>query len=310
MLKQVLFVVTLFFLLPLCVPAQQKDSLTLLYDSTTVHDSTVVKDSLKITDSTKAVIQVAVPEENTLNRILADNIFLNSKSKPLTLIESPRKTDSKDVLFYSLVMVVFLFALLKSRYARYFMNLFRVFFNTSLRQSQLTDQLLQAKLPSLLFNLFFILIGSWYIYLLLIFFGELSHKTNWQVLLVCAFSLLVIYLVKYAVLKFTGWVTGYKQEADTYIFIIFLINKIVAICLIPVVIIMAFSEKELSNVALILSFVIICIMLLMRFFRSYSLLQNKLKISRFHFFIYIIGIEIIPIMVIYKVALFFMSKNL
>jgi len=76
------------------------------------------------------------------------------------------------------------------------------------------------------------------------------------------------------------------------------------------VIIMAFSEKELSNVALILSFVIICIMLLMRFFRSYSLLQNKLKISRFHFFIYIIGIEIIPIMVIYKVALFFMSKNL
>jgi len=303
-------VVTLFFLLPLCVPAQQKDSLTLLYDSTTVHDSTVVKDSLKITDSTKAVIQVAVPEENTLNRILADNIFLNSKSKPLTLIESPRKTDSKDVLFYSLVMVVFLFALLKSRYARYFMNLFRVFFNTSLRQSQLTDQLLQAKLPSLLFNLFFILIGSWYIYLLLIFFGELSHKTNWQVLLVCAFSLLVIYLVKYAVLKFTGWVTGYKQEADTYIFIIFLINKIVAICLIPLVIIMAFSEKELSHVALILSFVIICIMLLMRFFRSYSLLQNKLKISRFHFFIYIIGIEIIPIMVIYKVALFFMSKNL
>ena len=174
MLKQVLFVCALFFCLPLCLPAQQKDSLALLKDSTVVVDSIAVKDSTKINDSVKAVVPASVPQPYALNKILADNIYLNTKSKPFTFIQKPRKADSKDGLFYSLALLVFLFALLKFIYPRYFSNLFRVFFNTSLRQSQLTDQLLQAKLPSLFFNLFFILMGSWYLYLLLNAFGRIE----------------------------------------------------------------------------------------------------------------------------------------
>ena len=63
-------------------------------------------------------------------------------------------------MFYLIAGIVLLLAFFKYFNSRYFTNLFRVFFNTSLRQSQLTDQLLQAKLPSLLFNLFFILSGG------------------------------------------------------------------------------------------------------------------------------------------------------
>jgi len=310
MLKQVFFVCIIFFLLPLCVPAQQRDSLSALNDTTHLTDSMVRKDTLKLSDSLKVPVPVSAPKEFALNKILADNIYLNTKSKPFTFIQSPRKANTRESLFYSLAVLLFLFALLKFLYARYFGNLFRVFFNTSLRQSQLTDQLLQAKLPSLLFNMFFILIGGWYIYLLLHISGRINNNIQWQVLLICAASLLLIYLAKFAILKFTGWITGYKQEADTYIFIVFLINKIVAVCLIPLVVIMAFSDKQLVNIALIGSFVVIGLMLLMRFFRSYSLLQNRLKVSRFHFFLYIIGIEIVPLLVIYKLALLFMSKNL
>ena len=243
-------------------------------------------------------------------KLIAENDFLNSTGVPVTMSEALKKEKSKDSIFYLLTGLFLLLGLLRFFFSRYFSNLFRVFFNTSMRQSQLTDQLLQAKLPSLFFNLFFILISSWYLYLVLNFFGEIKHYTKWQVLLICAMSLAMIYLVKFSILKFTGWITGYKQEADTYIFIVFLINKIVAICLMPLIIIIAFSENDLAYIALILSFVIICLMLLMRFFRSYSLLQNRLKVSRFHFFVYIIGIEIVPLLVIYKVALLFMSKNL
>jgi len=309
MLKQVLVVCVLLFLVPLCLPAQQKDSLALSSDSTIAKDSAVIKDTVKLADSAKAVLPLPVPKEYTLNRIVADNMYLNTRNKPLVFIETPRQINSKDALFYSLAFVVFLFAFLKFIYARYFSNLFRVFFNTSLRQSQLTDQLLQAKFASLMFNLFFILMGAWYLYIILNFFGKISPN-QWEVLLVCAISLVIIYLTKFSILKFTGWITGYKQEADTYIFIVFLINKIVAICLIPLVIIIAFSDKNLAYMALILSFVVIGVMLLMRFFRSYSLLQNRLKVSKFHFFVYIAGIEIVPLLVIYKLALLFMTKNL
>jgi hypothetical protein len=50
--------------------------------------------------------------------------------------------------------------------------------------------------------------------------------------------------------------------------------------------------------------------LLLRFFRSYGLLQNQLKISRFHFMLYITGIEILPLLLIYKGLMVYLSKNL
>ncbi len=316
MLNRFLFVGALCFFINLCAGAQQKDSLTILKDSTGISDSTKVTDSTKLNDSTQindtsgAALPVITYKDSGLNKIFNNNTYLNSKEKPQAFIQSPRKPNSKDVIFYSLVIIVFLFAILKFLYPRYFSNLFRVFFNTSLRQSQLTDQLLQAKLPSLFYNIFFILIGGWYLYLLLNFFEKAGNYAVWQLLLICAASLATIYLVKFCILKFTGWITGYKQEADTYIFIIFLINKIVAICLIPLIVIIAFSDKQLVDVAILVSFIVIVVMILMRFLRSYSLLQNRLKVSRFHFFIYIAGIEIIPLLVIYKLALIFMSKSL
>lgn len=316
MFNRFFFVCCLNCFVHLCSFAQQQDSLKLLNDSTKTtdtakaFDSSSLYNSLHINDSAVSQLPVIVLKDSGLNKIFNNNIYSNPGPKPLNFVQSPRKKNSKDVIFYSLAIIILLFAMLKFSYPRYFSNLFRVFFNTSLRQSQLTDQLLQAKLPSLLYNIFFVFIGGWYIYLLLNYYGKATVDSTWQILLICAICLATIYLVKFFILKFTGWITGFKQEADTYIFIIFMINKIVSICLIPLIVIMAFSDKSLVDIAVIISFIIIALMILMRFLRSYSLLQNRLKVSRFHFFIYLTGIEIIPLLVIYKLALIFMSKNL
>ena len=309
-LKLTYLTIFLFSLLPLYTIAQQPDSISRNIDSARVTDSSIVKDSLRITDSIKGAVKNPVDRDFGTRALFEKNFLLNTSDQPAVFIQRERKTNSKDALFYSMAMVAFLFAVLKFLYARYFSNLFRVFFNTSLRQTQLTDQLLQAKLPSLLFNFFFVLIGGWYICLLLNHFGLIREQTDWKALLICSLSLMVIYFMKFVILKFTGWVTGFRQEADTYIFIVYLINKIVAICLLPLLIIIAFSAPNLVRIALILSYVIIGLMILMRFIRAYGLLQNRIKVSGFHFFIYVIGIEIVPILVIYKAALFFVSKNL
>ena len=310
MLKQAILLSFLFTLLTNYCLAQKKDSLLPENANSSLLDSLPVKDSLLILNNPVNQVTVIDSVQNPLQKILDDNLYLNSSKNPLSFIQSKKKVESRDILFYTLLLLVFVFALLKYFYSRYLTNLFRVFFNTSLRQSQLTDQLLQAKLPSLLFNILFILIGGAYLYLVLNYFGKLETHSKGQVILICTTSLALIYFVKYLVIKFTGWITGYKQEADTYIFIVFLINKIVAICLIPLLVIVAFSDKKIVDIALVLTYVIIGLMVSLRYFRSYNLLQNRLKVSRFHFFIYIIGIEIIPLALIYKAALLFMSKNL
>jgi hypothetical protein len=306
-LKQVFFLLILFSF-PVLLPAQIHDS-SFTKDSQAIkQDSAVKKDS--IIPSSKIKIKHIVNYDSVLNKFLAENRFLNSSGSPIASKNKFRKKNSQDFIFYLLLSIVFLLAFLQLFYKRYFNNLFRVFFNTSLRQSQLTDQLLQAKLPSLLFNIFFIITGGIYIYFLLRYFHWITSVKMISILFSCIICLAVIYIAKFLALKFTGWLSGYTEVTNTYLFIIFLINKIVGILLVPIIIIIVFSEFILVKSTILISLSLIMLLLIMRFYRSYGLLQNRLKISRVHFFLYIIGTEVIPLLLIYKSLMILLSKNL
>ena len=279
-----------FLLLSLCTSAQD----TLSGGQIMLADSLLPIDSL--------TVKVIKPDTISLQQILDSNRFINTKAKPVLLLQKEKQHTSREFMFYLITGVFFFFGILKLIYDRYISIVFRVFFNTSLRQSQLTDQLLQAKLPSLLFNIYFCIIGGLYVYLLLDFYGFISSHDNIKYLWMMMALIALIYTGKYLVLKFTGWVSGYKQEAGTYIFIVFLINKILAIFLMPVVLIIAFAENEIAYATVIFSYFVMILLFLLRYLRSYSLLQNKLSIKRFHFFLYITGVELVPLLLLYKIA--------
>jgi len=315
-LKQVIFFFLFLFAIPVLLFAQQPDSFnvkkdTLIKDSSLVKgsDTTLVKaDSVIIKKDT--VANYTSSYSIALQKILKENQYLNSSAKPVAMVNKIKKRNNQDILFYILATIAALFGFFRFFYTRYFNNLFRVFFNSSLRQSQLTDQLLQAKLPSLFFNILFVLGGGMYIYLILRYYNLVAHNHIWPVLFYCSICLSIIYLIKYITLKFTGWLTGYVDVTNTYVFVIFLINKILGILLIPFSVIIAFSIPALATAAVMISLLFVGLMFLLRFFRSYGLLQSKLKISRFHFFMYVVGIEIVPVLLIYKGLVLLLSKNL
>ncbi|NOT91304.1 DUF4271 domain-containing protein [Ferruginibacter sp.] len=293
-MKKLLFCFCCMLCVPIFIYAQKPDS------------SLVQKDSLQQ--------QVVMPVVNKYNlaiqTLLDQNTFLNSKGIPVSMAVKAKKAGEEDAIFYLLAALVFIMALIKFFFARYFATLFRVFFNTSLRQSQLTDQLLQSKLPSLFFNIFFIISGGVYVYFLLMQYRLISGNDKWIMIGACILILGLIYIAKFSTLKFTGWVTGYREATDAYIFIIFLICKIIGILLIPFTVFMAFADPAVAITSALISLFIIGFLLLLRFFRSYGLLQNQLKVSRFHFFLYIAGVEVIPLLLIYKGLLLLLTKNL
>ncbi|MEO5892821.1 MAG: DUF4271 domain-containing protein [Ferruginibacter sp.] len=314
------------FLPPVLLFAQQTDTIITkknagaaeISPDTTRTDSSVVNlpDSIVNSSAQSSAIKRDTPVNRSaayyivIRKIFNENKSLNLNGKPVAMSNKIKQSYPSDNFFYLLAAVGMMLGFFRFFYNRYFNNLFRVFFNASLRQSQLTDQLLQAKLPSLFFNILFILAGGIYVYLLLRYYNWVSADNFWLILLYCTFSLALIYLCKFITVKFTGWLTGYKEVTNIYIFIIFLINKILGILLIPFSIIIAFSVPALTTAGVIISLLLISLMFLLRFFRSYGLLQNKLKISRFHFFMYVAGIEILPVLLIYKGLVLLLSKNL
>ena len=309
-MKQVFFLLIVLFAFPVSLLAQKIDTTAVARDSSRLlTDSSAVSASIA-KDSTESIAALHVHPHNSIMAFIKENNLLNSSGSPAALDVQSRKERNMDSMFYLLTGMVLLLAFFRYIFGRYFSNLFRVFFNTSLRQSQLTDQLLQAKLPSLFFNLFFVISAGLYSYFLLMHFHWLKDQNIWIMIGLSVSLLGLIYFLKFCTLKFTGWVTGYGSEADTYIFVLFLINKILGIFLVPFTILMAFSENAIVQIAVPVSLMVIGFLLLLRLFRSYGLLQNQLKISRFHLFLYIVGIEILPLLLIYKSLVFLLNKNL
>ena len=251
----------------------------------------------------------SIKYQNLYSSVLDSNIFLRYKGTAQALDVTIKKQKNTDDLFFIFITLFLVFGLLRTIFSRYFTTMFRVFFNTSLRQNQLTDQLEQAALPSLLFNIFFVLSIGLYMYN----FYEKSHlQTNnvqWFYLMQSVLAVAICYAIKFVSVLFTGWLTNRQAEAKIYIFSIFLLNKIIGLLLLPLSMLIAFSTKQVAEYATIFSFILLGILLVSRFFRTYGLLRNRLKLNGFHFLIYIISLEILPIILVYKTAVVFFGIN-
>lgn len=282
-----LTVCCVFFLLPLYAQA---------VDSTA--PSTVVVDS------------IVLPLTNIYKNLTDSNVFINVKGAPGALTVMAKNRYENPVFFYFITVLLLILGLMRTFYSRYFTTLFRVFFNTSLRQNQLTDQLMQAKLPSLIFNIFFVVTAGFYIFLILQFYGIRGDIPDWPLIGLCTGAVGVSYIIKYLSLSLIGWITNFRSEANTYIFIVFLLNKITGILMLPFIIILAFSSIKAASAAVSVSLIVLALILLMRFFRAYALLSSKLKISLFHFFLYVAALELLPLALIYKGVRLFLSLNM
>ncbi len=257
-----------------------------------------------------SIDSTVVIHQSILQKLLDSNLFLNSKATPTSYKIIEKKKSKIEVFFYLIAFLFLILGVVRTVFSRYFNTLFRVFFNTSLRQNQLTDQLEQAKLPSLIFNCFFLITSGIYIYFLINFFTKATNHFNLLLMITCIAAIGISYLVKYLSIKFTGWITQYESEAKTYIFIIFLVNKVLGVFLLPIIAILAFNKNEVVTYTILFSFIGLSVLFVIRFFRSFSLLQQRLKVSSFHFFMYIVALEILPLLLIYKTVMIYLGKNM
>lgn len=315
-MKQLYLLLFFICLYPACIFAQvdstagqrdslQKDSLPqrpkprIIRDSTAAPifrvDSLLIKDSLRIEDSLRLVKQAADSIQKKINE---------AKSPERILKEGDIKTfTGKELLFYYLVFLLLLFGLMRRVFGKYFHDLFRVFFKTTLKQRQTQEQLLQSPLPSVFMNAFFVLSAGLYANFLLQHF-QLSIADNfWLQYAYCAGALAAIYIVKYIGLKITGWLFNVTEATDSYIFIVFIVNKMLSIFFLPFLLLLAFTTDPLYSTAMIISWFGIGLLLIYRFILSYSAVRKEVKLNSFHFILYILGFEVIPLLLIYKLLL-------
>ncbi len=230
------------------------------------------------------------------------NPYLPMDAPPIKMIISYKEHQPKDLLFYLVFGNVFLLAFIKLAFPKYFKNLFLLFFQTSLRQKQTREQLLQDGLASLLINLLFIISTGMFI-ALITKYQMWSNLPFWNLYAYLIALLTLIYTGKFAVVFFAGWVFNNKDAANGYAFLVLMVNRIMGILLIPFTMFLAFAQNEFTNIVVTLAGILVVLLLLYRYFVSFATLRNDLKLNAFHFFLYLYAVEILPILLLYKLLI-------
>ncbi len=267
-------------------------------------------DSVRIDSLKKELTKKVVREKDTSTYCsIFGGLYIPINLKPLALLEKERNPEEKDALFYTLLAILSIVAFTRVVFPRYFVNMFSLLFQTSYRQKQSIEQLTNNKISSFLLNVVFILSIAMYVTLI---FEKIHflHFNFWIIYAYCIVTFIIIYLFKFVFLHFMGWIFNAEEAMDAYSFIIFLNNKIISLVLLPFIFILAFSEGEISAISLVITYVLIGIGLLYRFFIVMSSLRTTLKVNPLHFFLYLCGVEILPLLLIYKAVVNFIQSSI
>ena len=244
-----------------------------------------------------------------IQSVLASNQFYKFRNPPLRLFMDEREVESDEYIFYFLIGLLLFYALIRMIFFKYLNNLLSLFFRVTMRQQQIREQVLQTPLPSLLLNLLFVISAGLYLTFIARYLGVSPATNEWVLLAYSVAFISVIYAGKFVFLKFTGWVFNVSNATDTYVFIVFLVNKMIGMFLLPFLLVMAFPSSPLYPIAAVISLVLIVLLFLYRFFISYRPIRNEIKVGKFHFFLYLCAFEIAPLLLIYKVLLNFVEHG-
>jgi hypothetical protein len=203
-------------------------------------------------------------------------------------------------IFYLFCGILLLLSFIRLAFFKYFADLFRVFFNTSMRQKQIREQLSQNSLPSLLMNIFYFIVGGFFIYFLLMHYNRLPAYPRWAVVLGCIGLLMVIYIGKFVFISLLGYVFDKRTASDSYLFVVFMVNKILGLFLVPMTILMAYGSPSSHEVVVTLTFIGLLVLMLMRVVRGYQAVSGPLKINLLYFLLYMTAFELIPVLLIYR----------
>ena len=214
-------------------------------------------------------------------------------------IEQKFALPDKDVLFYAVIALIFLYSFIIQIAPQYIGKLFSQFSQSSLRMMQNREQLLQNSLASFIMNIGFVMSFS-LLATLIIFNAHLLPINFWEGFMYMCLFFLGLYFGKFICLTIAGYIFNTVELVQTYIFVVFMINKVLGILLIPFIGILAFARPVLHPFAIWGAGFLMALLILYRYLFSLTSVRNKLHVSSFHFFLYLCAFEIIPLLILYK----------
>jgi hypothetical protein len=249
------------------------------------------------------------PDSAVVERLSQADVLHRLQAHPLLQrkptyfsIEKLRAGSDHTADFYLLLVLCLLLGTIRVVHPRYFQGLWRAFLNPALTNRQLKDQIQHDAIPNFLMNLFFSVAAGTYLYCVfrLIAPHQSLRLAPGLMVLVMIGGVALIYAVKFVAIRFSGWAFHVEAVTDQYLFNVFLINKVLAVALLPFILFLAFADPAWVSPLIVISLMLIGGLWVNRYLRSWRVFGSFFQYSRFHFFTYLCASEILPLAVLTK----------
>lgn len=248
---------------------------------------------------------VAVPQsriDSAYQAELYKHPMLQHKDNYYSVMERPRPFQNHNSTFLMAIGLLTFAGLFRMSNPAYFKNVFRAFANHTLSSRQLRDQLSQSNRAGFFMNLLFCLSLTFYLLELSGFFqlsvpGAYSYFQKAGLL---AVGLALLFLLRFIVIRLSGWIFKLEDSMDHYLFNTLLGHKVLGFLLLPFTVVLSFGEGAWVEVTVLLSFIIIGFTLIHRYVRSWGLFSYFFRAHRVHFFLYLCASEILPAALLVK----------
>lgn len=217
------------------------------------------------------------------------------------LIQNKEHINNSDWGIILILIFLFTLTLIKARGGKYLTDLFKSIFNFNISSRAIKESILSNQAASNFSIIIFVFSFSYFIYQVLdyyVFFNK--EYLNFQTFLIISGIILTIYLLKYTVYKILGIIFNQESLHSEYIFNVFLVGRVYGIALIPIIVSIAFLPENLKSGFIYFGIFLLSILLIIRTIRGVQICLN-VNFSILYTFLYLCILEILPILVLYRI---------
>ncbi len=203
-------------------------------------------------------------------------------------------------LFYIILGLAVIVVFVKSVFARFFVELWKSFFNFNNALQMMRQQDISFSVPGLLLSINFYVAMATYLFLN-IHQKKLQISFNELLLIPILMAFIIGFvLFRFAIYQFSIVLFNRKNELQAVSFIDLLQLEFTGIIMVPMILLLAFGSPAILQAAWIGSYILLASILIYRTIVAWRIAGSLLFANLFHFILYICTVEIAPVLILLK----------
>ncbi len=260
-------------------------------------------DAISVRRDTVAIIDPSRPDSTVADTVAsygqARSLFGEHLMKPGPMVENVRLGRQTDWVFGILLLVLLIITSVRYYRGKKFAVVFQAVFSKSGTSKLLKEESIFR--DRILLPLFLVFLISFSTFLFLVF-NYYKEPGTFNYAPVTLFGIISgfyfsFFLLKIFLVRISGWIFLNQALSTEYIHNMFIFNIFTGIVLMPLMLLMVYTDTELF---LHISLGFLLIIYIYRFIRGMMIGFTDRKFSVLHLFLYLCSLEILPIIVVTK----------